>query len=102
MGRAAIITGNANATAMDEISKIHAESEELQEVTKQIASYGGLVEQCGINETDIEQFEGGANQLHDLSHLLAIGYHRLENEIFSCSAMNPIYTEFVHEGTFRL
>eukprot|EP00804_Cyclotella_cryptica_P011550 CCRYP_012069-RA/>CCRYP_012069-RA protein AED:0.05 eAED:0.05 QI:236/1/1/1/1/1/6/761/608 len=98
LGPAAIVPDHVDVTS--EIEKIHNASAKLQSVTRQLGSplIQQVVGRCGLNETTVAEFQDGADQLHDFAHLLSYGYNSLENEIFSCSAMNPIYVMFVHDA----
>ncbi|KAL7516452.1 hypothetical protein ACHAWX_001473 [Stephanocyclus meneghinianus] len=98
LGQAAIIPDDLNVT--NKIDKIHTVATELQSLTQQLGS--PLIQQvigsCGLNETTVAEFQDGADQLLSFAHLLRYGYNSLENEILSCSSMNPIYVTFVHDA----
>lgn len=98
LGQAAILPDHLDVT--NEIEKIHTASTKLQAVTTQLGSplIQQVIGRCGLNETTVAEFQNGAKQLHDFAHLLSYGYNSLENEIFSCSAMNPIYVMFVYDA----
>jgi hypothetical protein len=84
----------------DEINVIHNKSEEIQEIVTQIGEpfVRGFIGQCGLNSTDILQFQNGADQLHNFSHELFDGYQAFDTDILSCSTMNPIYSSLMYDG----
>ena len=100
MGQSAIIPYDPDFDLIDEIHSIHNKSKEITEVTDQLANpfYKGFIGQCGMNETDVAQFQSGADELHNFSHHLYDGFRSFETEILSCSTMNPIYSSLMYDG----
>ena len=100
MGKSAILPDDFDLDLVNEIHNIHSKSQEITEVTDQLANpfYKGFVGQCGMNETDVAKFHNGADQLHNFSHHLYDGFRVFETEILSCSTMNPIYSSLMHDG----
>jgi hypothetical protein len=100
MSNSALIPDEIGFDLFHDIEVIHNKSEEMKEVTDQLAHplYRGFIGQCGLNSSDVEDFQNGAEQLHEFSHNLFDGARAFETEILSCSTMNPIYSSLMHDG----
>jgi hypothetical protein len=104
VSNSALVPNDLDFDLFHDIEVIHNKSEELQEVTDQLAHpiYRGFIGQCGLNSSDISEFQNGAEQLHEFTHNLFDGARVFQTEILSCSTMNPIYSSLMHDGEIAI